>query len=245
MIYVNAAIGLGKTSLTTILSDFLNTKAFYERVDDMPMLKKFYSAGADSRLSLAFPLQVAFLNYRYNQLRQGLYLQEHEGMRNTIYDSSLLSDNLMAGNLYRRGEFPQEEYDLYLELSKSMQSNVSGHPFNGYPDLVIFLHGKFDTMLEQIQNRGRDMESIKSDPALVDYYRSVWETYEAWGKSYAQSAMVDIDMDEVDFVGNFNDRVKVLQKVLDKMYSIRLINDKVYNERSAYLQNGYSLEFAS
>lgn len=75
MIYINSAIGFGKTSLTKILSDDLGTKAFYEKVDDMPMLKKFYSAGEKSRYSLAFQLQVAFLLYRYKQLREGLFLQ--------------------------------------------------------------------------------------------------------------------------------------------------------------------------
>lgn len=226
MLYIMAAIGMGKTSLATALSEALGTPAFYEKVDDMPMLKKFYSKGADSRLNLAFPLQVAFLNYRYQQLREGLYLQETKGIKNCVYDSSLLSDGLMAGNLFRRGEFPKEEYDLYLELSKNMQSNVSGHPFNGMPDLVIFLHGSFDKMLEQISNRGRDMESIKSDPALVDYYRSVWETYEAWGKSYSQSAILTLDMDKIDFVNSPKDRAVVLTKIFDKMYQLGLLSSE-------------------
>lgn len=230
MIYINAAIGYGKTSLTTELSNVLGTKAFYENIEGMPMLNKFYSAGADSRLSLAFPLQVSFLNYRYSQLREGLFLAQNQNERNTIYDSSLLSDSLMAGNLYRRGEFPQEEYDLYLNLVKNMQSNVSGHPFNGYPDLVVFLHGSFDKMLSQISNRDRSMESIKADPGLVDYYKSVWETYEAWGKSYSESAMITINMDEIDFVNNETDRKMTINKILVKMASIGLLSARELSE---------------
>ena len=38
MIYVNAPIGIGKTSLTKILTKDLGTKGYYENVDDIPML---------------------------------------------------------------------------------------------------------------------------------------------------------------------------------------------------------------
>ena len=222
MIYLNGSIGSGKTSLTKYLSDDLGTKAFYEKVADMPMLNKFYSAGEESRYELAFPLQVAFLNYRYKQLREGLYLAETQGMKNTVYDSSLLSDRLMAGNLYRTGQFPQEEYDLYLDLAQSMQANVSGHPFTGYPDLVIYLDMSFDTMLEHIQERDRDMEKLDDDK--VNYFHSVWEMYRNWATSYGDSAKVTIDMDKVDYVHSMADRIAVLEKIEEKLHSLTLLS---------------------
>ena len=223
MIYVNAPIGLGKSTLTELLSKDLKTKAFYERVDDMPILKKFYAAGEDSRLSLAFPLQVAFLNYRYQQLREGLHLAETEGMKNTIYDSSLLSDGLMAFNLYKRGEFPKEEFRLYQELSQNMQANVSGHPFRGFPDVIIYLKGSFELMLEHIESRGRDMEAIDDDKK--DYYHSVWETYDNWYQSYAQSPVITIDMDKYDYVHNSKDHRKVLEYIESKLADFGLLSD--------------------
>lgn len=238
MIYVNAAIGAGKSSLTKILSEDMGTKAFYEKVDNMPMLKKFYATGADSRLSLAFPLQIAFLNYRYQQLREGLYLAQ-QGMRNTVYDSSLLSDGLMAGNLYRSGQFPQEEYDLYLDVSKNMQANVSGHPFNGYPDLVVYLGMSFDTMLEHIEERGRGMEELDEDK--IEYFHTVWDMYNSWVDSYSSSAIVKIDMDKVDYVHNIEDRVKVLDMIEDKLYSISLLNDVELEELRGKHNNMLSL----
>lgn len=222
MIYINAKIGMGKTNLTTLLSNDLGTQAFYEQVDDMPMLHKFYEAGEDSRLALAFPLQVAFLNYRYAQLRKGLELAENQGMRNTVYDSSLLSDGLMAGNLFRRGEFPEEEYRLYQELSQNMQANVSGHPFNGFPDLVIYLGGSFDTMLKHIALRDRGMESLDDDK--VAYFKDVHNTYENWANSYASSPMLAIDMDKVDYVNNDEDMVNVLNQIEDFMVSLSLLS---------------------
>lgn len=228
MIYVNSPIGLGKTSLTTLLSKDLGTKAFYELVDHMPMLNKFYSAGEDSRLELAFPLQVAFLNYRYQQLREGLYLAETQGMRNTVYDSSLLSDGLMALNLYKRGEFPKEEFHLYQELSQNMQANVSGHPFNGFPDVIIYLKGSFDLMLKHIEERGREMETIDDDKR--EYYHSVWETYDNWYQSYAGSQMVVIDMDKYDYVNNVEDRMDVLDKIESALVDAGQLTQKEFND---------------
>lgn len=241
MIFLNGPIGVGKSSLTKQLSEDLETPAFYEKVDDMPMLKEFYAAGEDSRESLAFPLQVAFLNYRYKQLRKGLYLQEEKGIKNTVYDSSLLSDGLMAGNLMRRGEFPEVMFDLYLDLTRSMQANVSGHPFSGFPDLVVFLDISFENMLAQIQERGRDMEVIDDDKR--QYYYDVWKTYQDWYNSYNQSPIVTIDMNTTDYVHNNNDRINTLEKIEKRMRELNLLNSQEYD--ALLLKHKHELEALS
>lgn len=227
MIYVNAAIAAGKSSLTKILSEDLGTKAFYEHVEDIPMLKKFYAHSKESRSQYSFALQIAFLNYRYGQLLEGITLAE-QGMRNTVYDSSLLSDSLMAHNLYEQGEFPQEEYDVYVGLLQRMQSNVASRPFNSFPDLVIYLDISFEKMLEHIQLRGREMEDVHKDSTLIAYYKSVWETYRAWSRSYSQSPMVTIDMNNLDFVNSKKDRLTVLDTIERRMYSLGLLSKAEY-----------------
>ena len=49
MIYINAPIGMGKTSLADILSEHLGTKAFKEDVHKIPLLSSFYDDGEISR----------------------------------------------------------------------------------------------------------------------------------------------------------------------------------------------------
>lgn len=218
IIYINAPIGIGKTSLTRILTKDLGTKGFYEDVENIPMLKEFYADGNKSRNDLSFALQIAFLNYRFKQLKEGLYLAEHEGMINTVYDSSLLSDSLMAFNLYKRGEFPQTMFDLYIELNQNMISDVAAHPFNGIPDLIIYLDAPFEVMLDHIRLRGRDMET--EDPKLVDYYKSVWETYNHWYQGYSQSSVLRIDMRKYDFVNNVKDRNAVLDLIEQRLVNL-------------------------
>lgn len=229
MIYINAPIGVGKTSLAKILSQDLGVKAFLEDVSKIPWLNDFYADGANSRDDKSFTLQIAFLNYRFAQLKKGLYLMEHDRtQRNIIYDSSLMSDRLMAGNLYRRGEFPEGQFKLYQELNQNMVTDVAAHPFNGIPDLVIYLDAPFELMLKQIANRGRKMET--SDPKLVEYYHSVWETYRNWYESYFESPVLRIDMTKYDFVNNHEDQAAVLQLVEDELVSLSQLDQNIAND---------------
>ena len=219
MLYILGTIGSGKTSLAKILSQDLGTKAFLEDPDQIPSLKGFYSDGNMSREMKSFVTQIEFLDYRYTQLLQGLYLQQ-EGMRNTVYDSSLISDGLMSLNLYKRGEFPELLYRDYIHLNKLMQSNVSGHPFNG-PDLIIYLSIPFDLELKHIQKRGREMEV--TDPKLKDYYYSVWKTYNAWYDSYGEAPTMKIDLGKYDFVNNNEHRNIVLNDIEEAMVANHLL----------------------
>lgn len=231
MIYINAPIGIGKTSLTRILTKDLGTKGFYEQVENIPMLKEFYSDGNKSRNDLSFALQIAFLNYRFKQLKEGLYLAEHEGMINTVYDSSLLSDSLMAFNLYKRGEFPKTMFDLYIELNQNMVSDVAAHPFNGIPDLIIYLDAPFELMLDHIKQRGREMET--EDPKLVDYYKSVWDTYNHWYHGYSQSPVLRVDMSKYDFVNSEEDREAVLNMIEERLVELGKLSESEFSQMKA------------
>lgn len=222
ILYINGYIGSGKSSLTEILSDTLGTPAYYENVDDVPLLKSFYEDGGESRLDKSFKLQLDFLTYRYNQLRHAII------QRNSVLDSSLLSDGLMAGNLLKRGEFRQEDFNLYQRISVSMQKNIAGTPFNGAPDLIVFLDGSFDLMLEHIQMRGRDMEVLDKDK--IEYFHSVWETYAHWGESYFESPVVKIDIDKYDYVNNMSDRKEVLTQILIRMVELGMLQEKEFEE---------------
>ena len=216
MIYINAPIALGKTSLAKILSKDLGTKAFLEHPEKIPLLNSFYGDGKVSRELKSFAVQIEFLDYRYEQLMEGIHLAQ-EGMNNTVYDSSLLSDGIMSHNLYNRGEFPEVLYKDYLRLNNIMQRNVAGHPFMG-PDLIIYLDGPFQLMLDHIAIRGRKMET--TDPNLKEYYHSVWQIYRDWYHSYGQTPVLRIDMNGIDFVNNKDDRNMVLDKIENELVSL-------------------------
>ena len=215
VLLVQSPIGGGKTSLTKLLSEDLGTTAYYEKVEDMPMLQDFYKAGAESRQAKAFPLQVGFLTYRFGQL--GSAIKEE----NSVLDSSLISDGVMAKNLFNRGEFDEAEFRLYTQLSSYMTNLITAAPTNAKPGLIIYLKIPFELMLEHIKNRGRDMEVIDDDKKA--YYYDVWKSYEAWATSYAESPMITIDMEHIDFVNRPQDRILVLDKIEKEMNALSLL----------------------
>lgn len=207
MIYVLGSIGAGKTSLTELLAKDMQVPAYYEDVDNgliKNMLKQFYSAGAESRKQVSAMLQVAFLTVRYQQLKKAIT------QKNAILDSNLLSDCIMATNLYRRGEMDRASYNVYLTLNQEMVSNVNGSPFKGAPDLVVYISISPGHEIEAIKQRGREMENQNMDK---DYYRSVNKVYKDWVQGYYDAPVVEIDRDQYDFVNNHDDQVKVLDMI--------------------------------
>lgn len=218
MIYILGSIGAGKTSLTKILSADLNAPAYYEDVEGngmiAKMLQKFYSAGEDSRKTTGTILQIAFLTYRYQQLKKAI-MQE-----NAIMDSSLESDFVMATQLHNNGEIDDIDYNIYVTLSQEMQSNVNGSPWNGLPDLAIYLKIDPDHEIDEIQSRGREMEDIRQKPELVAYYNRVNQAYRDWSKGYTRATMLTIDRDHLDFVNNPEHRNIVLDQIESKLVEL-------------------------
>lgn len=215
MIYIVGSIGSGKSTLTKLLSDDMRTKSYYEDVNNgliKNMLEEFYSAGAKSRKQVSAMLQVAFLTFRYQQLKKALK------ERNSVLDSSLLSDYILATNLYNRGEMDEASYNVYLTLNQEMQSNVNGSQFNGYPDLVVFLDISKEHEIEEIKHRGRKIETV--DPKLVDYYHSVNKAYKDWYKGFYQSKVIRIDRDKLDFVNNSEDKNTVLNLIEQELVNL-------------------------
>jgi len=204
-----------------MLAGELGTPYYLEDIDNglvSNMLQTFYHAGADSRKQVSAMLQVAFLTVRYKQLKKAVT------QRNALLDSNLLSDYLMASNLYRRGEMDESTYNVYLALNNEMQSNVNGTPDTAYPDLIIYLYIDPHHEIEEIQSRGRGMEDVSKDSGLVDYYNSVNKTYKDWYQGHPQAQVLRIDRDTYDFVNSESDRNTVFDLIEEKMDQIGLLH---------------------
>lgn len=217
MIYVIGSISAGKSSLTEVLSKDLGTTAYLESIDNgliKGMLRKFYEAGSESRSQVSAMLQVAFLTVRYQQLKKAM-LED-----NAVLDSNLLSDHILARNLFDRGEMDEESYNVYITLNQEMQSNVNGSAWGGYPDLVVYIDIDREHEIEMIQSRGRDMEDIRKDQGLIDYYHSVNDAYDRWYKGFTQAPVLRIDREKYDFVNDDYDQQVVLNMIEDKLVSL-------------------------
>lgn len=227
MIYILGSISSGKSSLTRILSDFLGSQPYYEDVNNgliKGMLDKFYGKGTQEQKQVSAMLQVAFLTVRYQSLKKAL--PQH----NAVLDSNIESDRVMANRIYQNGQMDTESFNVYMTLAQEMQSNVNGSPWNGFPDLAIYLDISPEKEIEEIQARGREMESIEKDPSLIAYYNSVNKAYDEWYQGYLSAPSIRIDRDKFDFVNDLEDRKTVLNMIADKLYELGKLDEHEYNK---------------
>ena len=155
-------IGVGKSTLVKLLCSQLDWEPFYEPVAENPYLADFYQ----DMKTWAFHSQVFFLTHR---LRIHRRLIEHPN--SVIQDRSVYEDaEVFAHNLYRQGQITGRDYDTYRELYQVLSE------FLPPPDLVIYLRASVTTLVDRIQQRGRDYERQIS-PA---YLAQLNDLYESW-----------------------------------------------------------------
>ncbi|WP_246117632.1 deoxynucleoside kinase [Alkalibacterium pelagium] len=187
VIVLAGMIGAGKSTYTTLISEELNSTAFYEQVKDNAILEKFY----DNPKRWAFSLQIFFLNTRFRSIKQALV------HRHNVLDRSIYEDALFTRINYEQGNMSEAEMSLYTDLLDNMMEEIDGMPKKG-PDLLIYLRGSLDTHLERIQKRGRPFEQVEGNPELLDYYKKLHSRYDDWFASYDKSPTLVIDIDEIN-----------------------------------------------
>ncbi len=188
-------IGAGKTTLTTALSKHYNWDAHYESTDNNPYLSDFYN----NMQRWSFNLQVYFLHNRYQQV-----LKIISGDKTVIQDRTIYEDAyIFAPNLHDMGLMSGRDFQNYFELFKTMSSQIKP------PDLLIYLKASIPSLVNHIQQRGREYEGSIS----LDYLKRLNERYENWISSYEGQNLLIVDIDEIDFVNNQEDLGNVINRV--------------------------------
>ena len=214
LITIGAMIGAGKTSLAELVANYFNSEVFYESVDDNPILPVFYTASEEEIQTKRYPflLQLWFLNTRFKSIKEALIKD------NNVLDRSIYEDWYFAKVNKDLGRISDLEFSLYEDLLNNMLEELEELPKKS-PDLMIYLSGSFETILERIKKRGREYEL---DEALVSYYYTLWEGYDNWIKQhYKASEVLIINIDEIDYVNNEEHKQKVLSMIEQKLEEIR------------------------
>ena len=210
VIVVGGMIGLGKSSVAKILGEHFNSEVFYESVDDNPILPLFYSESEEEIEKKRYPflLQLYFLNTRFKSIKEALYAN------NNILDRSIYEDCYFARKNMELGRISELEMSIYEDLLKNMMQELDELPKKA-PDLMVYLKGSFETVMNRIKLRGRDFEI---DDSLKEYYEFLWKDYDNWVKnSYDASQVLIIDMDKMDVVNNEEDRKELIRLVDERV----------------------------
>ena len=214
LLVVGGMIGLGKSSVAKILGEHFQSDVFYESVDDNPLLPLFYSQSEEEiqRKRYPFLLQLYFLNTRFKSIKEALVND------NNVLDRSIYEDWYFAKKNMELGRISQLEMDIYENLLNNMMEELESLPKKA-PDIMIYLKGSFETVMNRIKLRGRDFEV---DDSLKEYYHFLWKDYDNWVKNhYKASEVLVIDMNVMDVVNNEDDKIKLIQMVEEKLKQVR------------------------
>jgi len=186
-------IGVGKTSLTTLLAEELGARLVLERAEDNPFLTDFYKDPARFR----FQTQTFFLLNRF--------AQQEEMLQPDLFTRITISDYLFAKDrIFAHLNLNDHEVALYEQFYKILEPRIMK------PDLVIFLQADTDTLLRRIKQRGRTFEREINQ----DYIAAVNEAYNQYFFRYTETPLLVINTSDIDFVNQRTDLDDLLKQIM-------------------------------
>jgi len=198
-------MGVGKSTLTALLSEKLGWEPFYEAVDDNPYLADFYK---DMR-KWAFHSQVFFLSRRLRHHYQLLNRPNSVIQDRTVYEDA----EIFAENLYRQGHMGERDYRSYRELYEVLTMLLPP------PDLVVYLQASVPTLKHRIALRGRDFEQ----DIPTEYLEQLNELYEEWAHNFSLCPMLTVPSDNLDFVKNDSHLELIIAKIMEKLHGKEVV----------------------
>jgi deoxyadenosine/deoxycytidine kinase len=192
-------IGVGKSTLVSMLCNRLGWQPFFEPVGENPYLADFYK---DMHL-WSFHSQIFFLTRRLRLHRQ---LLDHP--TSAIQDRCVYEDaEIFAQNLFLQGLMDERDYLSYTELYRVLSE------FLPPPDLVVYLRASVPTLQQRISNRGRDYERT----ITVDYLDQLNKLYEDWIANFSLCPVLTVPADTLDYVAHTGHLDLISQKVAEKL----------------------------
>jgi deoxyadenosine/deoxycytidine kinase len=197
VITIAGTVGVGKSTMTNALSNALNFRTSFEKVDTNPYLDKFYNDF--SRWS--FHLQIYFLAERFKEQKR---MFEYGG--GFIQDRSIYEDTgIFARMHYEKGTMSEVDYETYTSLFDAMVMS----PYFPAPDLLIYLEGTFDEVVERIKERGRPMEQ----QTPIEYWKEMNQRYENWINNFNACPVLRLNITEYDLLKDDSSVEDIVKKI--------------------------------
>ncbi len=193
-------IGVGKSTLVSLLANKLGWEPVLEAVTENPYLADFY----EDMNRWSFHSQVFFLARR---------LQQHHDLLQqpnpVLQDRSVYEDaEIFARNLYHQGHLSERDWTSYFELYQTLTHLLRP------PDLVIYLRASVPTLRRRITGRGREYERNIADNYLADLNR----LYDNWAASFTLSPVLTVDTDNLDYVQYDEHLDQIWQRISDRLH---------------------------
>lgn len=192
-------IGVGKSTLVSMLCERLAWEPFYEPVVENPYLADFYKEMS----SWAFHSQVFFLTQRLKAHRQLLLHPTSAVQDRSVYEDA----GVFAENLYRQGRISERDYHSYRDLYEVLVE------FLAPPDLVVYLRASVPTLIHRIANRARPYER----EIAPEYLEQLNDLYEEWIAGFSLCPVLTVPADEINYVAHTRHLDLIVDKVQEKL----------------------------
>lgn len=205
---IEGNIGSGKTTLAQMISEKYQAKLVLEQFADNPFLPKFY----ENQNQYSFPLEMAFLAERYNQLNRELSHFD-------LFSAFTISDYyFMKSLIFAQNTLQPDEYNLYRQFFTIIYEKMPK------PDLYVYLHKEADQLLKNIAERGRTYETF----ITKEYLEKIAQGYFGYFRQQTDFPILIIDTNGIDFVKRPFDFEKLTTTIFNNQFDkgiTRLILD--------------------
>ena len=193
---IEGNIGAGKTTLARMISEKYQAKLVLEQFADNPFLPKFY----ENQEQYSFPLEMAFLAERYNQLNREL---SHFDLFSTFTVSDYY---FMKSLIFAQNTLQPDEYNLYRQFFTIIYDKMPK------PDLYVYLHKNPEMLLKNIALRGRSYETF----ITKEYLEKISQGYFGYFKQQNDLPILIIDTNAIDFENKPEDFGKITNIIFNE-----------------------------
>jgi deoxyadenosine/deoxycytidine kinase len=199
-IVIAGNIGVGKTTLTDLLSKRLSWEPMFEAFKENPFLADFY----DDMPRWAFHSQVFFLSQR---LKQHHFLLRRNG--SIVQDRCIYEDaEVFARNLHLQGSLSEKEWEAYEDLYRAIVRVLAP------PNLLVYLQASPPTLLARIAQRGREYERTISE----SYIAQLNGCYEDWIDHFKLCPTLTIQTDGLDYVRYEDHLDLIIDRISERLH---------------------------
>lgn len=210
-IAIEGNIGAGKTTLAKLLASALNGRLILEQFAENPFLHEFYK----NPERWAFAVEMAFMAERYKQLHDQLD-------RIDLFQPVIVSDyHPLKSKLFSSVNLDEKEFYLYEQFFDTLFQKIR------QPDLMIFLRADIQTLLLNIENRGRWFER----GITPEYLQRISDVYSLFLKTLNIPVLI-LKRESFDFL-RFEDHLMAIVHAIET----RKIKGRLYVSALEELEN--------
>ena len=104
-----------------------------------------------------------------------------------------------------KGTMSEVDYETYTSLFEAMVMT----PYFPHPDVLIYLHGDLDHILQRIEERGREMET-QTDRA---YWEEMYTRYTEWIEQFDLCPVIKINIEDYDLLHDESSLEPILHEI--------------------------------